>query len=262
MIDARKLNYRYRQPDSHRDSKEGESRKGSFVEKEVNVYPDTAVWVKDFHFSHNEPLQMKYFSHEAYSEYPVVGVSWYQANAFCVWRTNYKNGYQKSRRKPAVFPFRLPTETEWEYAARGGIANEPYPWGGPYLTDERGRFLANFKPRRGDYLADGAMYTAKARSYYPNRYNLYNMAGNVAEWTSSTYKTASYYAYKSLNPTLKLKGYDENNPRKVVRGGSWKDVGYYLQVSTRDFEYADSARSYIGFRTVQDYPNRLKIRKY
>ncbi len=260
VIDVRKLNYRYRELDSNAAPKEGENREANFIEKVINVYPDTAVWTKDFHFSHNEPLQMQYFSHESYSEYPVVGVSWYQANAFCVWRTDYKNRYQKSRGKPAVFPFRLPTETEWEYAARGGIDNETYPWGGPYLMDERGRFLANFKPRRGDYLADGAMYTAQVKSYYPNGYGLYNMAGNVAEWTSSSYNSASYRAYSALNPTLKGQG--ESNPKKVIRGGSWKDVGYYLKVSTRDFEYADSARSYIGFRTVQDYPNRPKMRRY
>jgi formylglycine-generating enzyme len=109
--------------------------------------------------------------------------------------------------------------------------------------------MANFKPLRGDYAADQALYTVEAKSYEPNDYNLYNMAGNVSEWVHSSYDPASYEYMSSMNPTVN----NEEDPRKVVRGGSWKDVAYFLQVSTRDYEYADTARSYIGFRTVQDY---------
>ena len=75
------------------------------------------------------------------------------------------------------------------------------------------------------------------------------MAGNVAEWVNASYDPNSYEYFSTINPSVN----DEENKRKVVRGGSWKDVAYYLQVSTRDYEYGDSARSYIGFRTVQDY---------
>jgi formylglycine-generating enzyme required for sulfatase activity len=75
------------------------------------------------------------------------------------------------------------------------------------------------------------------------------MAGNVAEWTNSSYDPNSYEMMSSMNPDA----LDKDNIKKVVRGGSWKDVAYFLQVSTRDYEYRDSARSYIGFRTVQDY---------
>ena len=109
--------------------------------------------------------------------------------------------------------------------------------------------MANFKPLRGDYAADQALYTVEAKSFEPNDFNLYNMAGNVAEWVNSSYSDDSYDYYSSMNPNVN----DKNNKRKVVRGGSWKDVAYFLQVSSRDYEYADSARSYIGFRTVQDY---------
>ena len=75
------------------------------------------------------------------------------------------------------------------------------------------------------------------------------MAGNVSEWTDSSYDSNAYEYVSSMNPNVQ----DGSNQRKVLRGGSWKDVAYFLQVSTRDYEYADSARSYIGFRTVQDY---------
>jgi formylglycine-generating enzyme required for sulfatase activity len=75
------------------------------------------------------------------------------------------------------------------------------------------------------------------------------MAGNVSEWVQGSYDAGSYEYMSTINPNVN----DPNNQRKVVRGGSWKDVAYYLQVSSRDYEYADSARSYIGFRTVQDY---------
>jgi gliding motility-associated lipoprotein GldK len=95
----------------------------------------------------------------------------------------------------------------------------------------------------------------EAKSYDPNGYNLYNMAGNVAEWTSTSYDAGAYEYVSSMNPNVQ----DSKNKRKVVRGGSWKDVAYMLQVSTRDYEYADSARSYIGFRTVQDYMGTQKI---
>jgi gliding motility-associated lipoprotein GldK len=225
------------------------SRK-DFIKKEiVKIYPDTTVWIRDFNFSYNEPMHNDYFWHDAYSDYPVVGVTWKQAKAFAAWRTNNKNEYQRRRRLPLVTNFRLPTEAEWEYAARGGLDGAAYPWGGPYTKNDRNCFYANFKPLRGDYAADDALYTVEAKSYKPNDYNLYNMAGNVAEWTNSTYDEFSYELVSSMNPNLT----DSSNPKKVIRGGSWKDVAYFLQVNTRDYEYADSARSYIGFRTVQDY---------
>ena len=217
----------------------------------VDIYPDTTRWVKDFQYSFNDPMHKEYFWHEAYGEYPVVGITWQQAKAFAAWRTLYKNVHLKSRKANHVmYEYRLPSEVEWEYAARGGMQNAMYPWGGPYTTDEKACFLANFKPDNNSYAADGAMYTAEARSFKPNGYNLYNMAGNVAEWCEDAYDQGAYLT----NSKLKPKANASENPIKVVRGGSWRDVAYFLQVSTRDKEHMDSARSFIGFRTVVSAP--------
>ena len=262
-LDVNKLKYRYRWFDAEQaafDRKKDPNLRGRsnyiYEEDNLEIYPDTTVWIKDFNYSYNEPMHNDYFSHPAYQDYPVVGVSWDQAVAFCVWRTSYKNSYQKASNKPLVNYFRLPTEAEWEYAARGGIPSGIYPWGSPYLLNDRGCFLANFKPLRGDYSSDQAMYTVEAKSYLANDYNLYNMAGNVAEWTGSSYDPGAYEYVSSLNPNLSL----SNEKRKVVRGGSWKDVAYFLRVSSRDYEYRDTARSYIGFRTVQDYLGSEKVK--
>jgi gliding motility-associated lipoprotein GldK len=254
-IDVTKLVFKYTWMDidaAAKDKTTGNSRSKRskyLITEPVSVYPDTTAWIKDFAYSYNEPMHNDYFWHDAYGEYPVVGVNWKQAKAFCAWRTLNKNTYQKEKKRQFVNSFRLPTEAEWEYAARGGLQSATYPWGGPYAKNDTGCFLANFKPSRGDYAADGALYTVEAVSFEPNDYNLYNMSGNVSEWTDSAYDANSYEYVSTMNPNVSEKA----NQRKVIRGGSWKDVSYFLQVSTRDWEYADSARSYIGFRTVQDY---------
>ena len=257
-IDVDKLKFRYTWMDIQAAAKSKGGKRQDFIRTEqIKVYPDTTVWIKDFNYSYNEPMHNDYFWHKAYGDYPVVGVKQSQAVAFCEWRTLYKNSYVKSKKKgrDLVNKFRLPSEAEWEYAARGGLQSATYPWGGPYTKNDRGCFLANFKPSRGDYAADNALYTVEAKSFDPNGYNLYNMAGNVAEWTATAYDPGSYEYVSTMSPNIQ----DAKNKRKVVRGGSWKDVSYMLQVSTRDYEYADSARSYIGFRTVQDYMGTQKI---
>ncbi|WP_108246921.1 T9SS ring complex lipoprotein PorK/GldK [Muricauda brasiliensis] len=249
-VDVTKLKYKYSWMDIEAAARARTGNRKDFIKhEELEIYPDTTVWIRDFEYSYNEPMHNDYFWHDAYSDYPVVGVNWMQAKAFCNWRTKFKNDDQKSRGKQFVNQFRLPTEAEWEYAARGGIEGGTYPWGGPYVISDTGCFMANFKPQRGDYAADAALYTVEAKSFEPNEYNLYNMAGNVSEWTNSSFDQGAYEYLSTMNPNIG----SQDNQRKVIRGGSWKDVAYFLQVSTRDYEYQDSARSYIGFRTVQDY---------
>ena len=101
------------------------------------------------------------------------------------------------------------------------------------------------------------MYTAPVKTFFPNDYGLYDMSGNVSEWTQSPYSTASGEYTSTLNPYL---GAGREIPSKTVKGGSWKDVGYMLMVGARDWEHKDSARSYIGFRTVQNIPEGANVR--
>ena len=294
--------------------------------------PDTLCWREKLGF--NEKYVEYYLRHPAYRDYPVVGISWNQANDFAAWRTDRVNEYiliregillmnpnqqnepfttdayfagqyeqglnpqgqiadldpSKGGYDPTTGKFkprdmatrivkmsdgillpryRLPTEAEWEFAAYGLIGNtideriiekRLYPWDGHWVRNPQENFqgdmLANFVRGRGDYMGvaghlnDNADITAPIYSYWPNDYGLYNMSGNVSEWTDSNFNKAANDFVASLNPNVE--GTDQNK-RKVVRGGSWKDVAHFLKVSTRDFEYQNKKRSYIGFRTVQSY---------
>ncbi|MCE1167471.1 MAG: SUMF1/EgtB/PvdO family nonheme iron enzyme [Sphingobacteriia bacterium] len=241
--------------------KEGNRR--AFVKEDViNVYPDTLAWISDFTYSYNEPMTKTYFWHPAYDNYPVVGIDWKQAGAFSVWRTEYMNSYLSSKKgETLINDFRLPTETEWEWAARGGYELNPYPWGGPYPRNQNGCFLANFKTNRGNYSADGGIHTVVVGHYPPNDFGLYDMSGNVAEWTESAFDEVTYSIVWDLNPSFTYNAKHDDPAvlkRKVVRGGSWKDISYFLQVSSRSYEYQDSAKSWIGFRCVQSYLGRNK----
>ena len=281
QYDTRKLNYRYwwlnfdaAASKESRDSEFGETnslnqlhsvrghsdRSQFVVEETINIYPDTLVWVRDFTYGFNEPLA-DYFWHPAYDNYPVVGVTWSQAKAFNAWRTQLMNNWRNSNGQSDVQRFRLPTEAEWEYAARGGLELSPFPWGGPYMRNAQGCPLANFKPMRGDYVEDGGAYTVDITSYSPNDYGLYNMAGNVAEWTSTAYDETVYEFSHELSPEYSYHAKVTDPPalhRKVTRGGSWKDIGYYCQTGTRSFEYRDTSKAYIGFRSVMSYMGRGK----
>lgn len=251
--DGKIINYDYEKYGEEEDFKQ---RSSLVMHQKVAIYPDTLVWLADYTYSYNEPIARKYFWHPAFDDYPVVGVNWHQANAFSAWRTKIMEDYNQQEGIPPYEEYRLPTEAEWEYASRGDLEAAFYPWGGPYSRNFEGCLLANFKPMRGMYTLDGATRTIAVASYAPNGFGLYDMAGNVAEWTSGAFDDASYSYTHDLNPDYKYNA-KKSDPavkkRKVVRGGSWKDIGFYLQCGVRSYEYQDTSKSYIGFRNVRSY---------
>lgn len=231
--------------------------------KIVNIYPDTTVWVNDFNNSYNEPYMRMYLSHPGYNDYPVVGVTWEQATAFCEWRTMYYKMGGSSNGRP-IEPFRLPTEGEWEFAARSGRSENKYPWDTDETMTEKGCFMANFKPGEGNYTKDGSLIASRVGTYSPNVFGLYDMAGNVSEWTSTTYTEAGSKEMNDLNPQYKYNAAIEDPyavKKKVIKGGSWKDVGRFIRGDMRDFEYQNQPRSYIGFRCVRTQIGFSKSRR-
>lgn len=218
----------------------------------TELYPDTTVWVKDFTHHMGDPMMEYYYMHPAFDDYPVVGVDWFACQYFCEWRTNYMNEWRESVGLFENPRFRLPSEAEWEYAARGGRDMAKYPWGNPYIRNAKGCMLANFKPGRGNYYDDGFMYSSPVASYFSNDWGLYDMAGNISEWCQDAYYAASVPTVWDLNPTY----YKDDEPRKIIRGGSWKDIAFYLECGTRDYEYQDSSKSFLGFRCAMTYLGR------
>ncbi len=254
---AAQYNGNWQRPVDTKDQSKRYSRQEFIVKKKVIIYPDTLSWIRDFAYSYNEPMTRNYFWHPAFDDYPVIGVNWHMARAFCWWRTKLWNTYRGSK-DVNTEDFRLPTEFEWEYAARGGHDLAPYPWGGYYTRNSKGCLLANFKPGRGNYPEDGGMYTVKADAYFPNDYGLYNMAGNVAEWTITAYADNTGGLH-DLEPDYRYDAKDDDPPakkRKVIRGGSWKDIAYFLQTGTRTYEFQDTTKSYIGFRCALTFLGR------
>jgi len=220
----------------------------------VKIYPDETVWVNDFNNANNESYMRLYFNHPGYNDYPVVGVSYEQAVAFCAWRTEQLKKSLDPAFRNTIEPYRLPTEAEYEYAARAGKNEYKYPWASDGVTGDKGCFLGNFKPGDGDYTKDGHLITSKVATFSPNEFGLYDMAGNVAEWTSTAYQESGPEIMSDMNPEYRYNAAQEDPyamKKKVVRGGSWKDPQELIRSDRRTFEYQNEQRSYIGFRCVR-----------
>ena len=197
---------------------------------------DPSVWKKHFRYSYFE----QYDQHSAFNNYPVVGITYDAAIAFCNWlNAKYRSN---EKRKYSKLVFRLPDAAEWEWAARGG-GRGPYPWSGPWTLNARGCYLANFAPNEEGLLfeensgqlnwkqtggiksklADGLLIPGPCTSYFPNDYGLFCMSGNVAEMLSE---------------------------RGVCKGGSWCSDEYGIMIESK--EKYESPAAHIGFRVLAE----------
>lgn len=195
-------------------------------DEQARMMPDTTIWDDaGFRFSWDS-----YFRGPRYQTHPVVGLNFEQATAYC-----------------AAQDKRLPTEAEWEYAARSGREGGIYPWDGYEARNADGEYMANYNNGRAGYAADGYAFTAPVDAYYPNEWGLYNMSGNVAEWVEDAY-SATYLILSDFNPYH----IDEAESRHVVRGGSWASDEFYVGVGVRDAQEKAEASPYVGCRCVMD----------
>jgi formylglycine-generating enzyme required for sulfatase activity len=212
-------------------------KEGKSEEYEI-ACPDSTQWSKIG--GSMDPMKENYFSHPAYDNYPVVNITKEGANLFCIYLTEY----YRSIYGDVINDFRLPTKLEWVYAAKSGRERASYPWSGPYLRDEKGCYLANFKVvgdqnisiTNGEQVVvadslkisgafvDGAFITAPVNSYEPNDYGLYNMSGNVAELVAK-----------------------EN----LAMGGHWNSTGHDIRVVSE--EKFENPNPFVGFRPVLSY---------
>jgi len=244
------------------------SKRSNFIKQiPVPIYPDTTVWIRDFNYSYNEPMHNDYFWHDAYNDYPVVGVTWHQAKAFCEWRTKTKNNYQKTKKKKSLVPeFRLPTEAEWEYACRAGTENA-------------------FSFENADEIEEYAWFENNSNGKYqkvgqkkPNPWGLHDMHGNVSEWTLDQYNPTAYNKKSSEISNNPIEIATKLYPR-VARGGSFMSKSYRLRSSARlasnkEWKKQDpqiprslwwhTDAQFLGFRVVRPFntPSEEDRKKY
>ena len=224
----------------------------------VAIYPHESVWSADFPNAQMTVMDANYFTNKIYEYNPVVGVSWKQARAYADWRGTQLKVLIKNNPNLRNFKlsFSLPTEAQWQYAAEAKTDPSDTVIHTVMTTvDKAGKeqLSLNFKQGEGSYASDGSTFTLPVTSYTPNAFGLYNMAGNVSEWTLDAYSPSSSQLVNDLNPALLYDANEKDPPlmkRKVVRGGSWKDNGEMLNTDTRSFEDQDIPHSYIGFRCV------------
>lgn len=216
----------------------------------VNVHPDEFVWITDFANAKNEQYMKNYYSSSAFDHFPVVGVSWEQADAYCKWRTDFFRANNKGT-LDGYEEYRLPTEAEFEFAARSGRSEFPYSWYSQDMHTTEG--LAQANNRSSKDLKD---LVSPVASFMPNRFGLYDMVGNVAEWTTTTYTESLDQLADEVNPDYSFRAVNSDPDilkRKVIKGGSWKDAGEFAKVGNRTFEQQDKGRSYVGFRCVRSW---------
>lgn len=264
------------------------------IKAKEKFYPDTALWLNEFKYTSNRPHAKNYFSHPNFNDFPVVGITWDQANLFCKWKTEKVNKLLKRKGKNSLVEFRLPTENEWEFAAmkkQNGDKFERisyYSWTEDKMLQHLNDlvnigqiFDQNGVPLKG-YSDDGCLYPCEVASYAPNDHGIYDMSGNVSEWTAdqAQIKTSFFANYESktlstlseieneiafmknnfdikkaqVKSLIKKMEHDkkiltEKNV-KICKGGSWASGLIYTQPGTRQGINKNKASVKIGFRVA------------
>lgn len=265
----------------------------------AKYFPDTTKWLNEFPYSYNAPMAKNYFSKPDFNDFPVVGISWEQAEAYCQWKSDKVNAFLKKKGLGKAIEFRLPTEKEWEFAAMKKydfssgldervVKRSNYAWPEEVrisrineLTNIGQIFDANHVELKA-YAEDGCLYTCKVASYPSNDSGLYDMAGNVSEWTSDAayvgkiffddYEGATLYSKAAIEKEIeilkgKIKGaYSmaefyvnqlqhekevlHSDGIKICKGGSWAEGMIYTQPGSRQGVSKDLTSTKIGFRVA------------
>lgn len=201
-------------------------------EEFLKAKPDQHMWVKQFSET-QQFMEDLYFSHPAYNHYPVVNISREGAEMYCKWLTQSYNEYAEKKKEPLINDIRIPSRTEWVYAASSCGKQTIYPWEGEFVRNSKGLFLANHQPYEGRYYDDGLFHTGEVHSYNPTDFGLYCISGNVAEMV-----------YNSTDA--------RSNPGTA--GGDWTSDSDHIKLYAEDLNSGiTEARCTIGFRIVTTY---------
>lgn len=206
--------------------------------------PNQKLWPTFFKADSFEPWQSNYFHHPAYQSHPVVNITVEGAELFCDWlNTEYKKAYPKP--EDAINNVRLPQEAEWTMAASCIGKYEKYPWSGQHTRNTEGLYFSNYRNTDQQQKWDTAYagtysITAPVKSYFPNDFGIYNLAGNVAEWVilSSNQKGMQ----KAVSPI-----------QYRTIGGSFNNTETFLEINASDPFEGESAAPAIGFRIVMTH---------